>query len=77
MELLVKSDFITVYIYIYGLNLATLKAVSFYLLNNVSTLKQRRKFSCVTPCIPCAMDCLTRWPGNFALKCSAFTSERT
>jgi hypothetical protein len=30
------------------LRLATLKAVSFYLLHNVSTLNQRRKFSCVT-----------------------------
>jgi hypothetical protein len=30
------------------LRLATLKAVSFYLLQNVSTLNQRRKFSCVT-----------------------------
>jgi hypothetical protein len=28
--------------------LATLKAVSFYLLQNVSTLNQCRKFSCVT-----------------------------
>jgi hypothetical protein len=28
------------------LRLATLKAVSFYLLHNVSTLNQRRKFSC-------------------------------
>jgi hypothetical protein len=30
------------------LRLATLKAVSFYLLHNVSKLKQCRKFSCVT-----------------------------
>jgi hypothetical protein len=30
------------------LSLATLKAVSFYLLHNVSTLNQYRKFSCVT-----------------------------
>jgi hypothetical protein len=30
------------------LRLATLKAVSFYLLHNVSTLNQRKKFSCVT-----------------------------
>jgi hypothetical protein len=28
--------------------LATLKSVSFYLLHNVSTLNQYRKFSCVT-----------------------------
>jgi hypothetical protein len=34
--------------YMYGLNLATLKAVSFYLLHNVSTLIQCRKFYCVT-----------------------------
>jgi hypothetical protein len=31
-----------------NLRLVTLKAVSFYLLYNVSTLNQRRKFSCVT-----------------------------
>jgi hypothetical protein len=30
------------------LRLATLKAASFYLLQNVSTLNQRRTFSCVT-----------------------------
>jgi hypothetical protein len=30
------------------LRLATLKAVSFYFLHNVSTLNQCRKFSCVT-----------------------------
>jgi hypothetical protein len=33
------------------LRLATLKAVSFYLLHYVSTLNQRRKLSCVT--VPC------------------------
>jgi hypothetical protein len=31
-----------------NLRLATLKAVSFYLLHNVSTLNQFRKLSCVT-----------------------------
>jgi hypothetical protein len=36
-----------VYIYM-DLRLATLKAVSFYLLHNVSTLNQCRKFSNVT-----------------------------
>jgi hypothetical protein len=42
-------NFNVVYIYIYmDLRLATLKAVSFYLLHNVSTLNQYRKFSCVT-----------------------------
>jgi hypothetical protein len=30
------------------LRLATLEAISFYLLHNVSTLNQFRKFSCVT-----------------------------
>jgi hypothetical protein len=30
------------------LRLATLKAVSFYLLHNVSTLNQRRKLCCAT-----------------------------
>ena len=41
-------NFNVVYIYIYmDLRLATLKAVSFYLLHNVSTLNQCRRFSCV------------------------------
>jgi hypothetical protein len=49
MELLVKPEILTLYIYIYmDLRLATLKAVSFYLPHNVSTLNQCRKFSCVT-----------------------------
>jgi hypothetical protein len=44
-----KPEILTSYIYIYvDLRLATLKAVSFYLLHNVSTLNQRRKFSCLT-----------------------------
>jgi hypothetical protein len=47
MELLVKPDILMSYVYM-DLCLATLKAVSFYLLHNVSTLNQRRKFSCVT-----------------------------
>jgi hypothetical protein len=53
MELLVKPEILTscIYIYIYirmDLLLVTLKAVSFYLLHNVSTLNQCRKFFCVT-----------------------------
>jgi hypothetical protein len=40
-------NFNVVYVYI-DLRLATLKAVSFDLLHNVSTLNQCRKFSCVT-----------------------------
>jgi hypothetical protein len=51
MELLKKSEILTPYIYIYiymDLRLATLKAVSFYLQHNVSTLNQCIKFSCVT-----------------------------
>jgi hypothetical protein len=49
MELLVKPEILTSYIYIYmDLYLTTLKAVSFYLLHNVSTLNQCRKLSCVT-----------------------------
>jgi hypothetical protein len=55
MELLAKPEILTSYIYIYiyiyiyvVLRLATLKVVSFYLLHNVSTLNQCRKFSCVT-----------------------------
>jgi hypothetical protein len=47
MELLVKPEILTSYIYM-DLRLATLKAVSFYLLQNVSTLNQYRKLSCVT-----------------------------
>jgi hypothetical protein len=47
MELLVKPEILTSYIYM-DLRLATLKAVSFYLLHNVSTLNQCRKLSCDT-----------------------------
>jgi hypothetical protein len=45
MELIVKPDILTSYM---DLRLATLKAVSFYLLHNVSTLNQCRKLSCGT-----------------------------
>jgi hypothetical protein len=49
MELLVTPEILTSYIYIYmDLHLATLKAVSFYLLHSVSTLNQCRKLSCGT-----------------------------
>jgi hypothetical protein len=47
MELLVKPEILTSYIYM-DVRLATLKAVSIYLLHNVSTLNQRRKLSCGT-----------------------------
>jgi hypothetical protein len=47
MELLVKREILTSYIYM-DLRLATLKSVSFYLLHNDSTLNQCRKFSRVT-----------------------------
>jgi hypothetical protein len=47
MELLVKPEILTSYIYM-DLGLVTLKAVSFYLLHNVLTLNQCRKLSCVT-----------------------------
>jgi hypothetical protein len=40
-------NFDVVYIYM-DLRLATLKAVSFYLLHNVSTLNQCRNLSCAT-----------------------------
>jgi hypothetical protein len=40
-------NFNVVYIYM-DLRLATLTAVSFYLLHNISTLNECRKFSCVT-----------------------------
>jgi hypothetical protein len=46
MELLVKPEILTSYIYT-DVRLATLKAVSFYLLRNVSTLNQCRNFFCV------------------------------
>jgi hypothetical protein len=46
MEHLVKPEILTSFIYM-DLRLATLKAVSFYLLHNVSILDQCRKFSCV------------------------------
>jgi hypothetical protein len=49
MELLVKPEILTPYIYIYmDFSVATLKAVSFYLQHNVSTLNQCRKLSCGT-----------------------------
>jgi hypothetical protein len=47
MELLVEPEILTSYIYM-DFRLAKLKAVYFYLLHNVSTLNQCRKFSCVT-----------------------------
>jgi hypothetical protein len=43
MELLVKSEILYM-----DLRLAMLKAVSFYLLHNVSTLNQCRKLACGT-----------------------------
>jgi hypothetical protein len=45
MELLIKPEILTSYM---ALCLAMLKAVSFCLLHNVSTLNQCRKLSCVT-----------------------------
>jgi hypothetical protein len=47
MELLVKSEILTSYIYM-DLRSARLKVVSFYFLHNVSTVNQCRKLSCVT-----------------------------
>jgi Rps23 Pro-64 3,4-dihydroxylase Tpa1-like proline 4-hydroxylase len=47
MELLVKPEILTSCVYM-DLNLATLNAVSFYMLHNVSKLNQGRKFSCIT-----------------------------
>jgi hypothetical protein len=52
MELLVKPEILTSYIYIYmDQRLATLKAVSFYLLHNVSTLNQCKKFPVSQLCV--------------------------
>jgi hypothetical protein len=47
MELIVKPEMLTSYIYM-DVRLATLKAVPFYLLPNVSTLNQCTKLSCGT-----------------------------
>jgi hypothetical protein len=47
MELLAKPEILMSCIYM-DLRLATLKAVSFYLLHNVSKLNQCRELSCVT-----------------------------
>ena len=52
MELLVKPEMLTsyiyIYIYIYGPTFGNAETVSFYLLHNVSTLNQCRELSCVT-----------------------------
>jgi hypothetical protein len=45
IELLVKLEILTSYVYM-DLHLATLKALYFYLMRNVSTLNQCRKLSC-------------------------------
>ena len=46
MELLVKPEMLTSYIY--GPKFGNAETVSFYLLHNVSTLNQFREVSCVT-----------------------------
>ena len=46
MELLVKPEMLTSYIY--GPKFGKAETVSFYLLHNVSTLNQCREVSCVT-----------------------------
>ena len=46
MELLVKPEMLTSYIY--GLTFGNAETVSFYLPHNVSTLNQCREVSCVT-----------------------------
>ena len=46
MELLVKPEMLTSYIY--GPEFGNAETVSFYLLHNVSTLNQCREVSCVT-----------------------------
>jgi len=46
MELLVKPEMLTSYIY--APNFGNAETVSFYLLHNVSTLNECREFSCVT-----------------------------
>ena len=49
MELLVKPEMLTSYIY--GPTFGKAETVSFYLLHNISTLNQCREFSCVTLCV--------------------------
>ena len=46
MELLVKPEMLTSYIY--GPTFGNAETVSFYLLQNISTLNQCREVSCVT-----------------------------
>ena len=46
MELLVKPEMLTSYIY--GPKFGNAETVSFYLLHNISTLNQCREVSCVT-----------------------------
>ena len=46
MELLVKPEMLTSYMY--GRTFGNAETVSFYLLHNVSTLNQCREVSCVT-----------------------------
>ena len=46
MELLVKPEMLTSYIY--GPTFGNAETVSFYLLHNISTLNQCRKIPCVT-----------------------------
>jgi len=46
MELLVKPEMLTSYIY--GATFGNTETVSFYLLHNVATLNQCREVSCVT-----------------------------
>ena len=48
MELLVKPEMLT--LYIYGPTFGNAETVSFCLLHNVSTLNQCREVSCVTLC---------------------------
>jgi hypothetical protein len=50
MELLVKTEILTSYIHM-DLRLATLKAVCFDLLHNVSTLNQCRNFPVAQLCV--------------------------
>jgi hypothetical protein len=50
MELLVKLEILTSYIYM-DLYLTTLKAVSFYLLHNVSTLNQSESYPVAQLCV--------------------------
>jgi hypothetical protein len=83
MEILVKQEILTSYIYM-DLRFVTLKAVSFYLLRNVSTLNQCRNLSCGTvvckhfasyQCYPnCSLDLIRYAKGLYVIPYKYWTT---